>query len=524
MTFFTYPMSQFLQYLHFRRTAIPVLAVLFAVAVLLVPTIVAAATISLTPGSGQYQSGQTFTAQFRVNPTGDDVNAVEANLSFDTDVIEVVNLSKDNSVFSLWTTEPEFSNSAGTITFGGGSPSPFSAPSTVLTATFRAVGEGTGTVSFDDVSILIADGQGTDAFSGATDGTYTVAAGTPTPEPAPQPEPEPTPAPQPESTEEDDEALTFGDPPRAPEVGSQTFLDPDQWYNETEGVFTWSLPFDVNVVAVAIATSSEFVPYDNEDNIFDPPIEEFQVTADTIDDGVQYLSIAYENQVGWGTVLNRKIQVDTTPPETFTIEVRPANRGSDFPTLNFAAEDETSGVDYYELYIADREPVRITPDEAELGYLMGELTDGTYTARIVAYDMAGNSRESTAPVLITAGWEPASEEEEESSFWDFLTMGNITIVVLLLIIILQGIYFWYQQKWSKQREEKLRRETREIQEQMEKIFSALRDEIYDQINTITKRKRLSAKEREAIEGLNQALEVSETLIEKEINDVKSILR
>ena len=55
---------------------------------------------------------------------------------------------------------------------------------------------------------------------------------------------------------------------------------------------------------------------------------------------------------------------------------------------------------------------------------------------------------------------------------------------------------------------------------MEKIFSALRDEIYDQINTITKRKRLSKNEKEAVEGLTQALEVSETLIEKEINDDK----
>ena len=57
-----------------------------------------------------------------------------------------------------------------------------------------------------------------------------------------------------------------------------------------------------------------------------------------------------------------------------------------------------------------------------------------------------------------------------------------------------------------------------------KIFSALRDEIYDQIGTITKRKRLSKSEKDAVKGLNQALEVSETLIEKEINDVNEILK
>jgi regulator of RNase E activity RraB len=83
---------------------------------------------------------------------------------------------------------------------------------------------------------------------------------------------------------------------------------------------------------------------------------------------------------------------------------------------------------------------------------------------------------------------------------------------------------WHERRILKDKEEKLRRETREIQDQMEKIFSALRDEIYDQINHITKRKRMSAKEKEAVESLTQALEVSETLIEKEISDVKSILR
>ena len=82
----------------------------------------------------------------------------------------------------------------------------------------------------------------------------------------------------------------------------------------------------------------------------------------------------------------------------------------------------------------------------------------------------------------------------------------------------------YMRKQNEQKEHKLRRETKEIQDQMEKIFSALRDEIYDQINMITKRERLSKKEREAVEGLNQALEVSETLIEKEITDVSKILK
>jgi hypothetical protein len=174
--------------------------------------------------------------------------------------------------------------------------------------------------------------------------------------------------------------------------------------------------------------------------------------------------------------------------------------------------------------VAGNEPIRVTPDEAKVGYLLKELEDGTYTIKVIATDMAGNTRESSVAVLITAGWIKPALDLDESSFWDFLTALNLFIFFLLVIILLQIIYFWYEHKKQKENEEKLIRETREIQDQMEKIFSALRDEIYDQINSITKRKRLSAKEREAVEGLTQALEVSETLIEKEINDVKTILK
>ena len=507
------------------RVAI-VSVIALALFLLVVPT-AWAATISISPGSGEYSSGQTFTVTFDVAPGGNEVNAVEASLSYDTSALEIVSVDQDNSAFSLWTTEPEFSNTAGTLTFGGGSPSPFTSNSTVLGVTFRGTGEGSGSVTFDDVSILAADGQGSDVFSSASDASYTIGAAS-EPEPAPEPAPAPDPAPQPEQpapeAEDDDDALTFGDPPQMPEVGSQTFIDEDEWYSTTEGMFTWSLPFDVDAVAVEIATSSENEPQNNEDAIFDPPIEEFQITEDMLEDGVQYLSINFRNQVDWGTPLNRRIQIDTTPPEPFEIEVVPGTTASDFPLLQFEAVDDVSGIDYYELFIADREPIQVTPDEAEVGHLLGELTDGTYTVRIIAHDRAGNTRESSTPVVITAGWEPQVEDEDDGSFWDFLTAANIIIFILVLLLVFQGGYIWYAQKIAKQREEKLRRETKEIQDQMEKIFSALRDEIYDQINTITKRKRLSQSEREAVESLNQALEVSETLIEKEINDVKSILR
>ena len=494
-------------------------------AVFLVPTFANAANLVISPGTGSYNAGQTFTATVRAVPDGDNINAVEASMKFDASVLSVVSVSKDGSAFSLWTTEPTFSNTNGTISFGGGSPSPFTTTSNILNITFRTKTAGAGAVSFSEASVLAADGRGTDVFKSSTPATYTVAAGTaPAPQPTPTPTPStPTPTPAAETGDSED-AIIFGDPPRPPEIGSQTFLDPDIWYDSLDGVFTWTLPFDVDAVAVEISENPENVPQDNDDAIYDPAIEEFVVNKDIVSDGVQYVSINFQNQVGWGAVLNRKLQIDTTPPEPFAINVKTGTTQSSFPLLTFKAEDKTSGIESYEMTIAANEPITITPAEAELGYLLRDLEDGTYTVKVVASDMAGNIRESSEAVLITAGWIKPLEELDEGSFWDFFTALNLFIFFLLIVIALQIIYFWYEHKNLKAKEEKLRRETREIQDQMEKIFSALRDEIYDQVNTITKRKRLSAKEKEAVEGLTQALEVSETLIEKEINDVKTILK
>lgn len=469
-----------------------------------------AADVLVSPSTGSYNTGQTFTATIRANPQGQSVNAVEATLTFDTSTLTVVSVSKTGSVFSLWTTEPTFSNTAGTIGFGGGSPTPFSTQSTLVTVTFRGKTEGTASVDFKDASVLAADGLGTDVLSNMVNASYTITAAA-------------TPPPQDDTPADDtpsDAAIAFGDPPRAPEIGSKTFLDPEVWYATSTGLFTWELPFDINEVSADVSTSSEFEPVTS----YDPPIEEYLLTSEQLADGVQYLNVQFRNQVGWGAIAHRKIQVDTTPPEPFTINVRAGNTANSFPLLIFDAEDVTSGIERYELTIAEREPVEVTPDEAQLGYLLSELVDGTYTVKVIAYDRAGNVTESTTPVLITAGWLPPQESIEESSFFGFLTFVNIFILLLVLLIIALLGYLIYERRQFSRKETRLRKETKEIQDQMEKIFSALRDEIHEQIKAITKKPRLSKKEKVAVEGLGSALEVSETLINKEIVDVQKILK
>lgn len=478
---------------------------------------VQAADLSISPSSGSYSVGQSFTVTIQTNPQGKSVNAVEAKMSFDNTKLSVTNVSKTGSVFSLWTTEPSYSNSAGTIDFGGGSPSPFTTKSNLVTVTFKVLAEGSGSVSVASASVLAADGLGTDVYTAGSGATYTL---TQAETPKPTPKTETSKTEDPDVDEDENETITFGDAPRAPEAGSTVFLDPEIWYATKVGIFTWEVPFDVDTMALDISTSSEYEPK----TVYDPPIDQISLNADILTDGVQYLTLQYKNPVGWGGILHRKLMIDTTPPLPFAVNVRAGNSPSSFPLITFDAKDETSGILKYEMSIADGEPVEITPDEARLGYLLKNLEDGTYTVKVIAHDFAGNKTESTSAVLITAGWHAPVEVVATSSVWDYFKGKNLAIILLFLIIVGQFAYATYIKKLHEQREQKLRKETKEIQDQMEKIFSALRDEIYDQINMITKHERLSKKEKEAVEGLNQALEVSETLIEKEITDVSKILK
>ena len=70
----------------------------------------------------------------------------------------------------------------------------------------------------------------------------------------------------------------------------------------------------------------------------------------------------------------------------------------------------------------------------------------------------------------------------------------------------------------------LRRETREIRDKMEKIFSVLQDELEEQISSLDNKPRLSASEKRVLKSLREALEVSEAFINKEIEDVEKILK
>ena len=296
------------------------------------------------------------------------------------------------------------------------------------------------------------------------------------------------------------------------------------WYSSGGGFI--DIPAWEEAVAVAIQFSEEAnaKPHENPDYIFEPPINKFSFTEQDTAEGAQYLHFSYKLSNGWSTTTTREIRVDSVKPEPFLVTADDVSSSGPFPVVRFQAEDVGSGIDHFEILIDQKQQ----PNDAYIG-LFGEnervnISDKIpYTIGVVAHDRAGNTRASSVAVQARPDWQDLTTENSGLFGHQLLSAKNISITTLGLAVLCLLTLLFRERRQTRQREIILRQETREIESQMQKIFSALRGEIHDQINRITKRKRLSEKEKEAVAGLTQALKVSEALIEKEISDVKKTL-
>lgn len=180
--------------LYIARNANRLRRVLFLVGFFFaVPLFAHAATLKVTPASGTYTVGQNFSVTVSASSSAQALNAVSGSLGFSKDSMEIVSVSKVNSIFNLWVKEPSYSNQSGTASFEGVALNPGfkGAGGKLLSYTFKVKKAGTGSVKINTASVLANDGNGTELFSGAESGAYTfIAAKEKTPE-APKEKAEP---------------------------------------------------------------------------------------------------------------------------------------------------------------------------------------------------------------------------------------------------------------------------------------------------------------------------------------------
>jgi hypothetical protein len=343
-------------------------------------TIAEAASLTISPNTGVYTANSTFTVRVVVNTDGKPINAADGTLSFNPRELSVVAVNRTNSIFNLWVAEPAFSNSAGTISFSGGSPSGYTGQSgTIMNVTFRALGSGTPRVSYTSGSVLANDGRGTNVLTTMNGGSYTIQAPTTSPEP------------------ERIEYVAPANTPAAPQITSSTHADQAGWYTAKDAVLSWTLPSGITGVRTLLDQNPSSVPT----KVYDDPIR--TITLADLTEGVSYFHLQFRNAEGWGRVAHYRLAVDSKSPTSIAITQAPDNDfSSPIQTLQVAVEDETSAVRRFKIKIDANEPYEFIDETASGTIALPPLDPGYHIVIVEAFDQAGNSIIGTYSFTIEA--------------------------------------------------------------------------------------------------------------------------
>lgn len=335
----------------------------------LLPVRLWAATLYLSPSTGSHEINNNFTVTIGVNTASVAINAAQATISFPTNRLEVRGISKSGT-FTLWPVEPTYSNSSGTIRFGGGVPTPGynGSHGSILTITFRGKSEGTASVTIGSATVLANDGLGTNVLTSSGSGSYTIT--------APIPE----------------KPL-----PHAPTITSSTQPDQNVWYAVNDSSFQWSDETGVTGYSYSFDDNESRLPDTVQDTTGNSA--SFTGTAD----GVWYFHVRAKNDNGWGPTSTFRVRIDKTAPEPFNINLLDGQTTTvRQPRLSFKANDATSGIHHYSMSINNGVSIDLEVGTTE-PYALAELPNGDYIVQIIAYDFAGNS--TTAQVTFAVNSE-----------------------------------------------------------------------------------------------------------------------
>ncbi len=316
------------------------------------------ASLLFTPATGSFTVGSTFNVSIAVNTGGKSINAVRADITFPANKLQVVNPSAGTSFISIWVNQPAFSNTAGTISFQGGLPSPGIKTDSgiVSTITFRATAPGVAKLTFQDSSQVLAnDGQGTDLLTSRGNAAFTLALAA----------------------------------PEGPVVSSSSHPDQNAWYQNRTANFEW----DEVLGAVGYSYTFDQNPRTTPPERADATTERSAtVTAGT--DGRWYFHVRAK-VTSWGGTSHFPVLLDSTPPAGFTPSIDPASpEPGKRPELKFLTTDAMSGLEHYEMQlVALDDPNQATPFfvEQTSPVRLPELQAGRYQVIVRAFDQAGNT-------------------------------------------------------------------------------------------------------------------------------------
>ena len=124
--------------------------------------------------------GNPLAIMVHLNTEGENVNALEAHFTFDTNAFSVSSISDGGSIVNLWVETPIFSNTSGTVDFAGIIPGGESTADGTIITIMIVPKEANATTSFTLVSAqaLLNDGQGTRALLSVISNPFPLLTGT----------------------------------------------------------------------------------------------------------------------------------------------------------------------------------------------------------------------------------------------------------------------------------------------------------------------------------------------------------
>ncbi len=341
-----------------------------------------AATLYLSSNTDALRIGDTLEVIIKIDSEGAGVNAVQGTLQYPQDILQATKINKGESVFDFWLQEPLYSNDTGKLSFAGGSTVGSVGKSLhVLRVLFTVKGSGKATLSFVDSAITASDGSGTNVLSTIQSLVVNSAPKTggsvvSTQIPAP--------------TQITRQAVVASGLPSKPEITIPLFPDSTAWFNRTDTfIAQWKLPPDVSAVDTALDQNIHYGGGDSQ-GLFDTKV--FPAISR---DGVWYLHVRFRNNIGWGSMNNYRIAVDTHPPLSFEVKILEGNASDNpAPTLSFQTKDSLSGLKEYQVAIDGGDALQVASDKFSGTYKLPLLAPGKHRVSVRAVDYADNSAEN----------------------------------------------------------------------------------------------------------------------------------
>lgn len=339
-------------------------------------TSVDAASLVVSPNSGNYNVGDTFQVSVYAMSSDQSLNALSGRINYPAERLTVVSVSKSSSIVNFWTIDPgEYASEPGVVRFEGVvlNPGYKGTRGTIFSITFKVKAQGSAAVNFLSASILANDGKGTNILSSVRDGLFTLG-----------------PVGSEFTTDKGGKGL-----PLAPQVISSTHPSGFEWYNLNKASFAWSLAPDTTGVAYVVDQKPTTNPGTTSKGMVS------LYSTEELDDGEWYLHVRTKNDKGWGSITHFRFQIDTEPPLRLLItEMDKTSKMSPRARFMFESEDKSSGIKEYEIEIGTNYGTTWFESSSNV-YETPALPPGVHTMVVTAKDRAQNSIKEKVSFTIT---------------------------------------------------------------------------------------------------------------------------